>query len=256
MKAGIKRDNTGTQRNLADAGIGLGMRVLELGCGNGEVTELLAGLVGPEGSVTALDRSDSALDAARSRLSESGTGNVRFLTADLNQGLEDRVLSESEPFDALVGRRVLLYLADPAATLAGLKSSLKPGAIVAFEEPGFNFSPRCQDSMPGHEKAMTWLKQMLDFEGAKADLGFSLPALFTEAGFEPKGIKADAVINGQGSQFPLAHGLKLMGSRVLQAGVASQEEIDELIVQLEEESQDRTKVFIMNLSFFAWAAKS
>ena len=58
----MKRDNSMTQRTLLDAGISPGMRVLEVGCGGGEVTELLADIVGPSGSVVAIDHNQKALD--------------------------------------------------------------------------------------------------------------------------------------------------------------------------------------------------
>ena len=40
-----------TERMLRNAGIGAGMRVLDVGCGAGDVSFLVSALVGPEGSV-------------------------------------------------------------------------------------------------------------------------------------------------------------------------------------------------------------
>ena len=45
-----------TRRLFVDAGIGPGMRVLDLGCGVGDVSLLLADLVGPTGEVVGVDR--------------------------------------------------------------------------------------------------------------------------------------------------------------------------------------------------------
>ena len=45
-----------TRMILAEAGIRPGMRVLDLGCGAGDVALLAAGLAGPGGSVVGVDR--------------------------------------------------------------------------------------------------------------------------------------------------------------------------------------------------------
>lgn len=52
----MKRDNTPTRRLLAEAGVEPGMRVLEIGCGGGEVSEQLAIPLGASGAVIATDR--------------------------------------------------------------------------------------------------------------------------------------------------------------------------------------------------------
>ncbi len=251
----IRRDNTGTRRSLEDAGLKPGMKVLELGCGTGEVTELAAELVGPQGFIAAVDRNEAALTKCRDVFSSKGLANVKFMQADLNSELGDAELGNLGSFDALIGRRVLMYLANSVEVLSELAKFLKPGGLVFFEEPGFTFSPRCTDSMPAHDKAMDWLRQMLDFEGASADIGFSLPALYIQAGYRPSSIRAEAVILGQGSQYPLSVGLEMMQSRVLKAGIADQAEIDSMIRQLKLEGEETSKVFIMNLSFCAWAVK-
>ena len=52
---------------FAEAGIRPGMRVLDLGCGAGDVTFVAADLVGPDGSVVGVDRSPQALARAQLR---------------------------------------------------------------------------------------------------------------------------------------------------------------------------------------------
>ena len=68
----MKRDNLMTRRLLTESGIGMGMRVLEVGCGGGEVTQILAELVGPSGHVLALDRDAGALATAAERVKAHG----------------------------------------------------------------------------------------------------------------------------------------------------------------------------------------
>src|SRR3954452_19499695 len=83
------------------------MRVLDLGSGAGHVAFLLAGRVGPQGSVVGVDSSPAAVDFARERARRDGIANVAFLADDV------RTVDPGGPFDAVVGRLVLLYVDDP-----------------------------------------------------------------------------------------------------------------------------------------------
>src|SRR6478672_11366600 len=58
-----------TERLLHSAGVTSGMRVLDIGCGVGDVTILAADLVGPRGRVIGIDRNEPVIAAARQRLS-------------------------------------------------------------------------------------------------------------------------------------------------------------------------------------------
>ena len=53
-----------TRMIFATAGIRPGMRVLDLGCGAGDVAFVAANLVGPDGEVVGVDRSPEALARA------------------------------------------------------------------------------------------------------------------------------------------------------------------------------------------------
>src|SRR5262245_51899189 len=67
-----------TRRIFLFAGIGPGMRVLDIGCGAGDVSMLLADLVGESGEVVGVDRVPAALAAAESKAAERGLRNVSF----------------------------------------------------------------------------------------------------------------------------------------------------------------------------------
>src|SRR4051794_21860757 len=67
-----------TNSFLRQAGLSEGMRVLDLGCGIGDVSLIAARIVGPRGSVTGLDPDSAALDIAQARASEEGLSQVNF----------------------------------------------------------------------------------------------------------------------------------------------------------------------------------
>src|SRR5688572_28748176 len=67
LDAQAKTIEPATRLLLRASGIGAGMRALDLGTGLGHVAQLVAELVGPNGSVVGLDQSADALDEARRR---------------------------------------------------------------------------------------------------------------------------------------------------------------------------------------------
>jgi SAM-dependent methyltransferase len=117
-----------TERFFRAAGIGRGMRVLDVGSGVGDVSFLAAELVGPEGEVVGLDLDGSALAKARERAKHLGLSNVTYLEGDA------RTAEPGRDFDAAIGRLVLLYFADPVAALAAVAERVRSGGLVAFQE--------------------------------------------------------------------------------------------------------------------------
>src|SRR3954465_11482779 len=80
-----------TERLFRAAGLGPGMRILDVGSGAGDVAFLAADLVGPTGQVVGVDVDAAAVEAARGRAAALGLSHVRFVqgdarTADLDEG--------------------------------------------------------------------------------------------------------------------------------------------------------------------------
>jgi SAM-dependent methyltransferase len=129
-----------TEEVLRRAGVEPGMRVLDVGCGTGDVSFLAARLVGPTGAVLGVDRSAEAVEVAQGRARDAGLGNVSFVVQDLSE------VTVAAPVDALVGRLVLMYLDDPGAALRRLLEGVRPGGVVAFQEMdmgAFTCEPDC-----------------------------------------------------------------------------------------------------------------
>src|SRR6478672_1586543 len=120
-----------TERLFREAGIGPGQRVLDLGSGVGDVAMLAARLVGPSGEVVGIERDQRYLDRARGSVAEAGMHNVIFIQSDVSQ------ITSSKPFDAAVGRLILMWLPDPTSVLRQLSLLVRPGGVVAFQEPSW-----------------------------------------------------------------------------------------------------------------------
>jgi ubiquinone/menaquinone biosynthesis C-methylase UbiE len=160
---------------LRHAGIGPGMRVLDVGCGVGDVTLLAAEFVGPTGTAIGVDREEGAVAVAAKRAEVAGLGHVQFRVADAATVVLD------EPVDAVVGRFVLMYQPDPAAALRHLAAQARPGGIVAFQEfdmAAMSADPPC----PLVTEARRWLLETFARLGADPRAGVRLHRHFRDAG--------------------------------------------------------------------------
>jgi len=118
-----------TERFFRAASIGLGQRVLDLGSGVGDVAMLAARLVGPSGEVVAIERDPTSIAKARARVTEAGFHNVTFNESNVDE------IKDEKPFDAAVGRFILMYLPDPVAVLRSISQVVRPGGVFVFQEP-------------------------------------------------------------------------------------------------------------------------
>jgi len=105
------------------AGLKPGMRVMEVGCGTGLFTEMMA----PRGAhILAVDISPDLLELARARNLPPEV--VEFRLMRFEDGEADG------PFDAIVGSSVLHHL-EMKTALRRMYELLKPGGVIAFAEP-------------------------------------------------------------------------------------------------------------------------
>ena len=180
-----------TRQLFNDAGIRSGMKVLDIGSGAGDVSLILAELVGPEGKVIGVDGNEKILETARVRVKEAGFANVEFLAGDA------RMLELAGDFDALVGRLVLMYMADPAAALKHLIQRLHPGGIVAFEEVDFTlYRSSSRPDTPLMNKLVEWLLAVFERSGAHVAMGSDLYRTFVEAGLPEPVLHFEAPMGG------------------------------------------------------------
>ncbi|HEY6894948.1 MAG TPA: class I SAM-dependent methyltransferase, partial [Rhodanobacteraceae bacterium] len=156
-----------TEIVFARAGLAPGMRVLDVGCGAGDVSLLAAAFVGANGSVLGIDQAPESVALARERAKAAGLGNVRFEAARLEDFRSD------ERFDALVGRLVLLYLKDPAATLRELATHVRPGGVIVFQEMEMT-TARCVPESPLWTQCGRWIVEAFTRAGIETSMGSRL----------------------------------------------------------------------------------
>jgi len=168
-----------TERLLRAAGIRPGMRVLDVGCGVGDVSFLVAELVGATGNVVGVDVDAAALNTADQRRDELDLGNVAFTNEDLQS-----VLSRGD-FDAVVGRLVLMYQPDPTETLRTIANALHSGGIVVFQELASGMMSWQLPNVPLMTSVIGWVRAAFAQSGAHVNLGWELYWRMRDAGLIP-----------------------------------------------------------------------
>jgi len=125
------KHQTDMDRNLAEIAVASlaladarpGERVLDIGCGNGSTTLMLAEAVGPTGDVTGVDISQPMLAIARTRVQAS---NIRFIEAD----------AATHPFatdrDLIFSRFGVMFFVEPVAAFANIRKAANTGGRLAF----------------------------------------------------------------------------------------------------------------------------
>jgi ubiquinone/menaquinone biosynthesis C-methylase UbiE len=245
-----------TEKYFRAAGVGPGMRVLDLGSGMGDVALLAADIVGPGGRVVGLDRDGVALKRAGERTVEQGCSSwVTFQATNL----ED--FATTDLFDAVIGRYILLYQPDAGGTIRQLTKFLKPGGIVVFHELDF---PDPHPSFPVCElfdQVYALIGEAFLRAGAPPDFGRRVGKAFLDAGLPFPTIVADAVIGGgRGSYvyrwlsntlFSVAPRLKDLGIEVPPGLVVDHE----LASRLEEAALAAGSQILAPTQYGAWTRK-
>ena len=106
---------------LADHSPVAGDRVLDIGCGLGDSTLQLAGIVGPSGHVHGVDVAERMIAGARADAESAGAENVTFTVADVQATTFD------DTYDYAFGRFGTMFFASPVAALRNVRQALRPG---------------------------------------------------------------------------------------------------------------------------------
>ncbi|HEY6178168.1 MAG TPA: class I SAM-dependent methyltransferase [Kofleriaceae bacterium] len=239
-----------TQLHLVDAGVAAGMRVLDFGCGVGDVAFLAAALVGEAGHVVGIDRSKEAVQTARARAAAMGLKHVEFRHTD------DQELASHFPggsFDAVVGRLVLMYQPDPTACLRRLSTLLRAGGLAMFHEAQMAMGWHgAYPPLPVLTKLWSWMSMACARAGIELDMGLKLRRVFLDAGFAAPELFLTSWVSG-GPEAPtyryLADTIRSLLPAILKFGIATAEEveIETLAARLRAEVVDRDGAIVPSM---------
>ena len=167
-----------TEHLFRRAGITTGMRVLDLGCGVGDVSLLAARLIGRTGSVTSVDIDTAALQIVRERAAAEGLHNISCIETDIHAFRPEQL------FDAVVGRHILIHTPDPLSVLKACRNLLHPKGPRGVS--GVRFSDRTAfvSSIAGARSRVQRVQRLLRGGGSREYGDPALPPLY-RSGLRP-----------------------------------------------------------------------
>ena len=199
------------------AGFAAGQTIVDVGAGPGFATADLAGLVGPDGLVIALERSAHFAAAMR----DLGLANVEVREQDVNERDFGTAIA-----DGAWIRWVLAFVADPARTVGHIAKALKPGGKAVFHEYANYQSWRTIPPSPDHEQFKSLIVKSWRDSGGEPDIALELPLLLDAAGLDLVAVRPMIQIVGRDDatwQWPAAF-IATGSARLHELGYATAEE--------------------------------
>lgn len=243
-----------TRRVLAQARIGEGMSCLDVGCGPGEVMQLMGELVGPTGRVVGVDIDGNAGEEGLRRLRSADTSRYSFFVHDLTS----EAPFPGGPFDVTFARFVMIHLTDPLVLLRKMYAATRPGGTIVVQDSSFaafDIQPRPR-AWATVEKCLFGVFRET---GKDPCIGDKLPAHFVAAGI---GVPDGTDVHR--STLPFAkYGEHVLGvirglqPRALELGLTTEAEsracFDELVEMI---GGDRNFTYCSPHIVSAWKAKA
>jgi len=229
-----------SQRFLLAAGLRPGLRVADIGCGVGAMTAWIAQQVGPTGEVVGVDISADQVRKAQETVDAAGLTNVRFVVA----GAADTGLPR-QSFDLVYTRFVLMHLPDPVQALRELRNLLRPGGVLACEDGDFT-RPFCEPPSIAFDRCFELYRAIGEQRGLDFRIGPKLYRMFLAAGFSEPVVTLVQPVFVQGEEKRLPDWtLQESAPALIQAGLATAEEITDVAAQLKALAEDPTSLFGM-----------
>jgi len=103
-----------------------GSRVLDVGCGFGDSTRLIAQRVGAQGEAVGVDCAENFIKAARDETREAGIANATYFVADVQTD------DLRGPYDFAFSRFGTMFFMMPGAAMRNIRKALKPGGELTM----------------------------------------------------------------------------------------------------------------------------
>ncbi len=220
-----------TSRNLLlKAGLKPGIRVLEIGCGTGNMTHWIARKIGENGHVTAVDNSGDQIKIAKTNCSD--VNNISFIESSLFD------LKDLAKFDVIYSRFLIMHLTTPFEAIQFLMQFLKPNGVIVCEE-ATNSVTACYPQSPVFQKNRELLMELLKKKGLDFDIGEKLYSYFQQLNLKDISINFVQPIYATKRQKRMMRLLmNQLKSQYIQVGLATEELMNQLLADLDQFIED------------------
>ncbi|HEY1331511.1 MAG TPA: class I SAM-dependent methyltransferase [Actinomycetota bacterium] len=232
------------------AGIGPGMRCLDLGCGGGAVTLEIAKLIAPHGSIVGVDMDEVKLALARRASETQGLDNVEFRAQDVGEW------NEPGAYDFVYSRFLLQHLRDPGDLLRRMWAAVGDGGVLAVEDADFD-GWACHPPNEGFEFFLRIWAQVLQRRGGDHAFGRKLYGHFRALGIPDPHVTLACPVNVTGENKTLAWStLEAATEAITDEGIATDEELAAALADLARFTEDPSTLTCGPRVFQVWSRRS
>jgi SAM-dependent methyltransferase len=171
------------ENSLREMHLAPGERIIDVGCGLGQLSREMARQVGPSGHVLGIERSREQLEVARQLAAADGeTELVEFRAGEAYRlPLES---SEWGTFDIAHARFLLEHVPDPVAAARQMVQAVQPGGRIILEDDPHD-TLRLWPEPLGFGRLWAAYQRTYDRLGNDPLVGHRLVAILVEAGAQP-----------------------------------------------------------------------
>ena len=235
---------------LDRVGLNTGMKCMDVGCGGGHVSLLMAGIVGLQGRVIGTDTDGEILDLARKDAEAANATNVEF------EQVNACVSLSREKFDLVYARFLLSHLSKPQDCLTAMVEACRPAGTIVIEDTDFSGS-FCYPKCTAYERYKELYQKVVQRRGGDSNIGPKLPAMFRSAaiqGVELNVIQA-AHIRGEGKlMVPIT--MSRISGAVTAEGLATKHEVQQILTELNDAAADCETVMSSPRIFQVWGNRA
>jgi len=244
-----KVHRAGTLALFDRAGIGPGMRCLDVGCGGGEVTFDIATIVGQTGSVVGLDMDEVKLALACDVAKQRHLSQVEFQREDV------MTWTQPEAFDLVYARALLQHVGDPVDMLSRMWAGVRPGGVLIAEDTDFERA-FCEPPNAGFDFFIRNYIALLTARGGDANVGRRLFGYIRGLGVSDVNLSATLLPFSFGEEKALLLStLEFSSTAMVAEGLAGDTEVDAAYESLSRHVNDPDTVHAGPALIQVWARK-
>jgi SAM-dependent methyltransferase len=238
-----------TLQLLNTVGLSKGMKCLDMGCGGGHVTRLLASLVGPQGKVTGTDSDGEILALAQQDANAEHLGNIEFRQVNAS------IYQDEENYDLVYARFLLTHLGEPEKCLDAMVRACRPDGILVVEDIEFTGS-FCYPHCVAYQKYLELYQQVIYRRGGDPNIGPKLPGMLHKARVadvelqvvQPTHIKGDG-------KYMASITMARIAEAVVSEGLATKDEVEQIILELNDAAADSETLISLPRIFQTWGRR-
>ena len=239
-----------TTQLLDRVGLIRGMKCVDIGCGGGHVTILMARTVRSEGRVIGTDTDAKILASAREDAKAAKVTNAEFQQQDACASLWHN------EFDVAYARFLLSHLNEPGDCLAAMVEACLPGGTIVIEDTDFAGS-FCYPPCAAYDRYKELYQELVERRGGDSNIGPKLPAILRRAGL--RGVELNVIqpahIHGEGKLMaPLT--MARISDALTAEGLATEIEAKRILTGLNHVAADFETVISLPRIFQVWGKRA